>query len=285
VTSLTRFTGRTRLELVWQVALMRFRVMSRYPGGRLFDIVMPTFIAAMPILLGQAIGGGAGQAAANFERNTGTANYVAYLLIGSNVFMMVSGTLWNVGYWLRREQETGTLEALYLAPTGRGSILLGITLYGMARMLFNFVVAFALGSLVFRVNPLQGDILLAIVFLLVGFIPLFGISLLYGALILRIRAANALIQLAQWAISFLMGLFFPIAIFPAWLRLVALAFPPTWMNNGVRASLLGVGFFFEHWYLDLAMLGIFSVLTPWLGYWLFTRTEQSIKRSEGVGEF
>lgn len=285
MTSLTRFTRRTHLELVWQVALMRFRVMSRYPGGRLFDIVMPTFIAAMPILLGQAVGGSASQAAANFERNTGTANYVAYLLIGSNVFMMVSGTLWNVGYWLRREQETGTLEALYLAPTGRGSILLGITLYGMARMLFNFVIAFALGSLVFRVNPLQGDILLAIVFLLVGFIPLFGISLLYGALILRIRAANALIQLAQWAISFLMGLFFPIAIFPAWLRFVALAFPPTWMNNGVRASLLGVGFFFEHWYLDLAMLGIFSVLTPWLGYWLFTRTEQSIKRSEGVGEF
>lgn len=265
--------------------MMRFRVMSRYPGGTLFDIVMPTFIAAMPILLGQAIGGTAGQAAANFARNTGTANYVAYLLIGSNVFMMVSGTLWNVGYWLRREQETGTLEALYLAPTGRGSILLGISLYGMARVLFNFVVAFALGSLVFRVNPLQGDILLAIVFLLVGFIPLFGISLLYGALILRIRAANALIQLAQWGISFLMGLFFPIAIFPAWLRFVALAFPPTWMNNGVRASLLGVGFFFEHWYLDLAMLGIFSVLTPWLGYWLFTRTERSIKRSEGVGEF
>jgi ABC-2 type transport system permease protein len=273
------------LELVWQVTVMRLRVMSRYPGGTLFDIVMPTFIAAMPILLGQAIGGSAGQAAANFERNTGTANYVAYLLIGSNVFTMVSGTLWNVGYWLRREQETGTLEALYLAPTGRGSILLGISLYGMIRMLFNFVVAFALGSLVFRVNPLQGDILLAIVFLLVGFIPLFGISLLYGALILRIRAANALIQLAQWGISFLMGLFFPIAIFPAWLRFVALAFPPTWMNNGVRASLLGVGFFFEHWYLDLAMLGIFSVLTPWLGYWLFRRTEQSIKRAEGVGEF
>ena len=283
--SLTRFTFSTRLELIWHVALMRFRIMSRYPGYRLFDIIMPTFIAAMPILLGQAVGGSAAQAAANFERNTGTANYVAYLLIGSNVFMMVSGTLWNVGYWLRREQETGTLEALYLAPTGRGSILVGISLYGTARMLFNFVVAFTLGSIVFQVNPLQGNILLALAFLLVGFIPLFGISLLYGAIILRIKAANALIQLAQWVISFLMGLFFPIAIFPTWLRIVALLFPPTWMNNGVRASLLGVGFFFERWYFDLAVLGIFCVITPWLGYWLFTRTEQAVKRSEGVGEF
>ncbi|MBI4788028.1 MAG: ABC transporter permease [Chloroflexi bacterium] len=283
--TLTRFTLSTHLQLIWHVALMRFRIMSRYPGFRVFDIIMPTFIAAMPILLGQGIGGSAAQAAANFERNTGTANYIAYLLIGSNVFMMVSGTLWNVGYWLRREQETGTLEALYLAPTGRGSILTGIWLYGMARMLFNFVVAFTFGSIVFQVNPLQGDILLALVFLLVGFIPLSGISLLYGAIILRIKAANALIQLAQWIISFLMGLFFPITIFPAWLRMVALLFPPTWMNNGVRASLLGLGFFFERWYFDLAVLGVFCVITPWLGYRLFTRTEQAVRSSAGVGEF
>jgi len=264
---------------------MRLRIMSRYPGWSLLDIIMPTFIAAMPILMGQAIGGGAAQAAANFQQNTGTASYVPYLLIGSNVFMIVSGTMWNVGYWMRREQETGTLEALYLAPTGRGSILLGIALYGMIRTLFNFVAAFTLGSIVFRVNPLQGDILLALVFLLVGMVPLFGISLLYGAAILRIKEANALIRLAQWAVSLLMGLFFPIAVFPTWLRVAALLFPPTWMNNGMRASLLGVGFFFERWYFDLAVLGAFCVIAPWIGYWLFTRTEQGVKRDAGVGEF
>jgi ABC-2 type transport system permease protein len=283
--SLTRFSFTNRWNLVWSVVLMRLRIMSRYPGGNLVDIAIPTFIAAMPILLGQAIGGGAAQAAANFQQNTGTANYVAYLLIGSNIFMIVSGTMWNVGYWMRREQETGTLEALYLAPTGRGSILLGISLYGMIRTLINFVIAFALGSLVFRVNPLQGNILLALVFLLVGMIPLFGIALLYGAVILRVKEANALIQLAQWVVSFLMGLFFPIAVFPVWLRVVALLFPPTWMNNGVRASLLGVGYFFQHWYFDLAALGVFCVITPWFGYWLFTRIERGIQRDAGVGEF
>ncbi len=283
--SLTRFSLINRWRLIWSIVMMRLRIMSRYPGGNLLDIVLPTFIAALPILLGQAVGGGAAQAAANFQQNTGTANYVVYLLIGSNVFMIVSGTMWNVGYWMRREQETGTLEALYLAPTGRGSILLGISLYGMLRTLFNFVVAFAFGALVFRVNPLQGDILLALVFLLVGMVPLFGIALLYGAAILRVKEANALIQLAQWVVSFLMGLFFPIAIFPVWLRVVALLFPPTWMNNGVRASLLGVGYFFQHWYFDLAMLGVFCVVTPWLGYWLFTRTERGVQRDAGVGEF
>jgi ABC-2 type transport system permease protein len=264
---------------------MRLKILSRYPGFRLLDIIMPTFIAAMPILLGQAIGGGAVRAAQNFQENTGTANYVAYLLIGSNVFMMVSGTMWNVGYWLRREAETGTLEALYLAPTGRGAILAGIALYGNLRMTFNFILAFTLGAIVFGVSPLQGDILLALIFLFIGLIPLFGIALIYGAIILRIKEANALIRLAQWGASLLMGLFFPIAIFPGWLRLIALAFPPTWMNNGVRASLLGVGFFFEQWYFDLAMLGAFCILVPLLGYRLFIRTERGVQRDAGVGEF
>jgi ABC-2 type transport system permease protein len=285
MSSLTRFSLSTRLGLIWSIVWMRVRIMSRYPGWRFLDIILPTFIAAMPILLGQAIGGGAAQAAANFQQNTGTPNYVAYMLIGSNVFMMVSGALWNVGYWMRREQETGTLEALYLAPTGRGSILVGIWLYGTLRTLFNFVAAFTFGSLVFQINPLQGDILLALTFLLFGMIPLFGISLLYGAAILRVKEANALIRLAQWVVSFLMGLFFPIAIFPPLLRAVALLFPPTWMNNGMRASLLGVGFFFERWYFDLAMLGIFCVTVPWLGFWLFTRTERGVQRQAGVGEF
>jgi ABC-2 type transport system permease protein len=283
--SLTQFSLSTKWNLIWSVVRMRLQVMSRYPGWRILDIIMPSFIAALPILLGQSIGGGPTQAAVTFQQNTGTANYVAYLLIGANVFQMVSGTMWNIGYWMRREAETGTLEAIYLAPTGRAPILFGVSLHGILRNLFNFVLAFTFGSIIFRVNPLQGNILLALVFLVIGLIPLFGIALLYGAAILRIKEANALIRLAQWFVSFLMGLFFPIAIFPPWLRFVALAFPPTWMNNGVRASLLGVGYFFEHWYFDLAMIGVFCVIAPWVGFWLFTRTERGVKRDAGVGEF
>jgi ABC-type multidrug transport system permease subunit len=94
-----------------------------------------------------------------------------------------------------------------------------------------------------------------------------------------------LIQLAQWSVSFLMGVFFPIAVFPPLLRILALLFPPTWMNNGVRASLLGVGWFFQTWYRDLAVLVAFCVVAPLLGYWVFLQTERRIKANEGMGQF
>jgi len=258
-------------------------MMSRYRGWFLLDIMIPTMLAAIPILLGQAMAGP--NAGENFRLNTGTDNYVAYLLIGSNVFMVVSGAMWNFGFWLRREQQTGTLEALYLAPTSKWLILSGVALYGALRSIVNFGMAFTLGCLLFRVNPFQGDILLALAFLLVGLIPLYGVSLLYGAVVLKLKEANAMIQLAQWTVSFLMGVFFPIAVFPPFLRAVALLFPPTWMNNGVRASLLGVGWFFQTWYRDLAVLFAFCAVAPVLGYWIFLRTERRIKVNEGVGQF
>jgi ABC-2 type transport system permease protein len=283
ITSLTEFGYKASWRVVLDTALARLRLMSRYRGWFLLDIMIPTVITAIPILLGRAMAGP--QAAENFQQNTGTDNYVAYLLIGSNVFMIVSGALWNFGFWLRREMQTGTLEALYLAPTSRWLILCGVALYGTVRSLFSFGVGFTVGCLIFRVNPFQGDIMLALVFLLLGIIPLYGVSLLYGAIVLRLKEANAMIQLAQWVVSFLMGIYFPIAIFPPLLRAVALLFPPTWMNNGVRAALLGIGWFFEAWYLDLAVLATFCVIGPLLGYWVFLGTERGVKRNQGVGQF
>ncbi len=89
----------------------------------------------------------------------------------------------------------------------------------------------------------------------------------------------------QWVVSFLMGVFFPIAAFPPLLRWVALSFPPTWMNQGVRASLLDLSFFFESFYLHLAIMWVFVAVVPLLGYAIFLTTERRLKKKQGVGQY
>jgi ABC-type multidrug transport system permease subunit len=207
------------------------------------------------------------------------------MLIGSNVFIIVANAFWNIAYWLRWEQETGTLEALYLAPTSRLWLVAGVALYSAARSIVSASVAYLIGSWIFRINPFQGDVLLALLFILVGLVPLFGMTLLFGAVVLKVRESNALIGLMQWAVSLLMGVFFPIAVFPPLVRALALLFPPTWMVNGVRSALLGVGYLFGTWYRDLAILWAFMLLSPLVGYRVFTRVERGIRRHEGVGQF
>ena len=276
-------TLRSNLSILLASTWMRMMTISRYPGQLILDIIIPIVFASMPILLGRAAAGP--QAAINFERNTGTANYVAYMLIGASAFSIVSYAFWHIANWLRWEQETGTLEALYLSPTHRIWVAAGTALYSCLRGLFSAVVAYLLGSIILGVNPFQGDIALAFVFILVGLLPLYSLTLLFGAVVLKVKESNALINLMQWGVSFLMGVFFPVTVFPTAIKVVALLFPPTWMTNGVRSALLGVGYFFGTWYKDLAVLWAFLLVAPFLGYWLFTRTEISIRKNEGMGQF
>lgn len=274
---------RTNFSAMLASARMRLLNLTRYPGQLMMDFVTPIILAAMPILLGRATAGD--QAAAIFEANTGTANYVGYMIIGSSAFAIVSYAFWHVAYWVRWEMETGTLEAIYLTPTSRLWVASGVALYSMVRSVATTLGSYFLGSWILGVNPFQGELLLAFVFILVGVIPLYGVALLFGALVLKLKDASALINMMQWVVSFLMGVFFPIAIFPPVVKFISLAFPPTWMTNGVRSALLGVGYFFGEWYLDLAMLGVFLVIAPLVGYQLFHRVENGIRRNEGVGQF
>lgn len=272
-----------RLSVVLASARMRIINLTRYPGQMLSDLIVPIVVASLPILLGRATAGE--NASAIFAANTGTGNYVGYMLIGSSVYSIVSYAFWHIAYWLRWEMETGTLEALYLTPTNRFWVAAGTALYSMIRSVVTGLIAYILGSYILGSNPFQGELLLALLFILVGLLPVYGLTLLFGALVLKLKEASALINLMQWGVSFLMGLFFPITVFPPLLKAIAMAFPPTWMTNGARSALLGVGYFFQEWYFDVGVLTFFALLAPLLGYVVFNRVESNVRRHEGVGQF
>src|SRR2546428_44907 len=149
--------GRTKLD-----------VMVENSRAMLLESLIPIICAGLPILLGTAVAGGEQNAATNFFTYTHTqtatgqpltaADFRLYMLMGSNTFMVVSLMLWLIGYWVRREQGTGTLEALYLAPAKRGYVLAGGTSYTLVRSLMAFLPATVPGALPFHVNPLNGPL-------------------------------------------------------------------------------------------------------------------------------
>ncbi len=280
---LARPGWRARLDVVRTVFIARIHIITRYKGAIFMEALLPIVFAAMPVLLGTAVAGD--QAADIFKQNTGTANFKLYMLLGASTFTVVSLMLWLIGYWVRREMETGTLESLYLAPARKIWVLAGVTSYAFMRAMIAFVIALGLGSLVFQVNPFQGGVGLALVFLVIGLIPLWGLAFMFGAFIMKIKEADSVIQVLQWILAFLMGVFYPLALLPPYLRLVAGAFPPTVMTDAVRASILDIGYFFGSPYLSLAVLFAMALVVPLLGYEVFEATERRLRRKEGVGHY
>ena len=281
---------RASVGVIWSVFRARLKIITRYKGAVLLESIIPVIFAGLPILLGSAVAGSEQAAADNFFRYTGTAGQSAadfrlYMMMGSNTFMVVSLMLWLIGYWVRREQETGTLEALYLAPAKRLHVLTGVTSYTLVRSLIAFVTATVLGSLLFQVNPLSGSFGAALAYLLLGIPALWGISFFFGALVMRIKEANSVIQLLQWVLAFAMGVYFPVTVFPLLLRWTAMAFPPTLMNDAIRSSLLNISSIYGPWYVVLALMLIAAWTVPLLGYEFFGLVERRVRRDQGVGQF
>jgi len=287
---------RASLGVVWTVFVARLKIISRYKGAILLESFLPVIFAGLPILLGTAVAGDEQTAATNFFAYTGTtcpstdaarcsADFRLYMLMGSNTFMVVSLMLWLIGYWVRREQETGTLEALYLAPAKRLYVLAGVTSYTLVRSLIAFVTAMVIGSFAFSVNPLRPPFAAAIGFLVLGIPALWGISFFFGALVMRIKEANSVIQLLQWVLAFAMGIYFPVTVFPALLRWTAMAFPPTLMNDAIRSTLLDISSIYGPWYVVLGLMLAAAWTVPFLGYEFFGVVERRIKRDQGVGQF
>ena len=275
------------LGVVWSTFIVRLKTISRYKGMLMMDIVLPAMFAAMPILLGQALSGSLTAASANFEENTGLigANYVAYIIIGANVFSTVTASLWLCGFFIRREQTLGTLESIFMTPAHKISILGGLTLYVQIRSLITFVGGYLVGCIIFGINPLQGQVLLAMILLLFGLIPIHGLSFLLGALVLKVKQANSLFNTLQWVLGIFMGVFFPITVLPAIFQILALLFPGFWLNYSIQASLMGLEWFFLNIYGHLGVLFVFVLVCPLIGYWVFTKTESRTKEAEGIGQF
>jgi ABC-2 type transport system permease protein len=254
------------------------------------DILLPLFFATMPILLGQAMAGSIEAASANFQENTGltSANYVAFLIIGANVFSSMLASFWLLGFYIRREQLLGTLEPVFMTPANRLSIFSGIVMYIQARTTFTFYTGYFLGCFLFSINPFQEGFIafiLAWFILMFGLIPIYGLSFVMGALTLKVKQANSLFNTIQWFLGILMGVFVPVTVLPAFLQVLAYIFPGYYLNYTLQATLTGIAWFFGSLYLDLAVLFVFAVICLSLGYWIFDRTESRSKRAEGIGQF
>ena len=275
------------LGVLFGTFIVRVKVISRYKGALLMDVILPLFLAAMPILLGQALAGSTTAASANFQQSTGLteANYIAYMIIGANVFSTIMTSFWLFGLFIRREQTLGTLESLFMSPAHKLSILAGLTLYVQARSLLTFVLGYALGCIVFGVNPLQGQVLLALFILSLGLIPMNGLSFLLGALVLKVKQANTIFNTFQWPLAIISGIFFPITVLPVFFQVFAFMFPGFYVTYDIQAALTGLKWLFGNVFMDLGVLFAFTIICPLIGYWIFAKTEARSKKAEGIGQF
>lgn len=274
----------SELRALIMIARKEWTLFRRYPSWVLSVFIWPVLFPFGYIFTAKALGGPNGVALASFQRLTGTADYISFIVVGSVLWMWLNMTLWDVGMYLRSEQMHGTLESNWLCPTWRISLMLGGALSKLAISLLFMVISLIEFRLVFGVQVLSGNVGLALLVLLLVIPIIHGIGMAFASLVLRFKEANAMVFLVRGIFMIFCGITYPIAVLPGWMQGIAAALPLTYAIRDIRAVILANATLADI-QSDLMALAIFAVVMPALGYALFYLTERRARRAGDLGQY
>lgn len=201
---------------------------------------------------------------------------VGYAVVGIAASTFIFNSLYYVGQILDEERIGGTLVGLFLSPSPRIGWLTGFAAAGLAETSIAGIATVVFGGLAFGVKFHPDYLALAISFILF-LASLWGLGFVFSALGLILKRSNDVANLVSSIILLLGGIYYPIALLPAWLRYPAEALP---LGYGIQAL---AGASLHHAGLaqlapQLVPLAIFAVALPVAGILAFGWIDVLVRR-------
>ena len=154
-------------------------------------------------------------------------------LIGMTI--MTTGVFGAVG-WNTRNRELGILKKLATTPLSKFEWIIGVVLFEVVMCAISTVVILAVGVLVFELRVLPD--IYSIILIVAGAITFPGMGMVIARFVKETDSADAAANAITFPMMFLSGSFFPLEMMPEFLREIAKVLPLTYLNNGLRDSMV-----------------------------------------------
>ncbi len=265
------------------VVRREWTIFTRYPSWIVSMLVWPIIFPLVYILGARALAGPQGNGLAVFQQKTGIDDYIGFIAIGTTIWMWQNIVLWEVGLVLRREQLRGTLEANWMSPAWRFSLLLGASMVQAFGMLLFFTTSVIEFTLIFGMR-FNGNPLLMGLMLLVCVPSIYGLGIGFASLVIAAKEANVLVMLVRSLVMIFCGISFPLSVLPGWMQGVAAWLPQTYMIDGMRLAVLGGADLAALW-PNIRILLLFGAVWLAIGYSAFVVMERRTRRNGAIGHF
>ena len=208
---------------------------------------------------------------------------VGFIVLGTIVMLYFQNTTYQIGYSLRWEQQTGTLEVNFLSPSSPIILLLGrVFAYDIMSILYTgTIVLFYISG--FGLSP-TGDLTLSVIALMLVISMAFGFGLMLASLVMLYRTVDALGGILNQTMRILSGFIYPLAVLPSWAQGIAQIVPLAQAIQVFRGVLLS-GQEYAYQLGDLAWPVVFGLVLPLLGYFIFKKFERKAKQKGGLSQY
>ena len=216
-------------------------------------------------VFGSGIGGG------TYAGASGSGGYQAFIFPGILTMSVLFVSMFY-GLYIIWDRKLDFLKEVLVAPVSRSSIFLGKVSGGMTDSLIQGVIILVIGAfLIVPISPLQFVGTLLVLALLTFFTTSLG--LIMGANLHSQEGFALVMNFVMWPMFFFSGALFPVSQLPSYFEPISLANPVTYAVDALRTIILGQSLF--PFYLDIAILSVFSFLAAVLGVISFGHLQQA----------
>jgi len=149
--------------------------------------------------------------------------------------LMTTGIFGAVG-WNTRNRELGILKKLATTPLSKLEWIVGVVLFELVMCAISTGIILAVGVLIFDLRVLPS--IYSILLIVAGAITFPGMGMVIARFVKETDSADAAANAITFPMMFLSGSFFPLEMMPEFLREIAKVLPLTYLNNGLRDSMV-----------------------------------------------
>ncbi len=194
--------------------------------------------------------------------------HAIFVIVGSAMTGLWSGTLFFCTRNVDRERWAGTLEELIGSPTPLRTIMLAKSLANVTLSLGSMLLTYPLAALLFGYPVTIAEPLLFGVSLFLAVVALVAVGMLLTPTVALNRGATAWNNTIEYPMYILGGFLFPVALLPAWTTPLSYLLPPYWAARALHATSSG-GATLEEILMSWTLLIVASAVCWLVSSWLF----------------
>jgi ABC-2 type transport system permease protein len=191
-----------------------------------------------------------------------------YVIVGSAMTGLWSGTLFFSSFNIEFERWTGNLENIVGSPTHLATVIIGKTLANTTMSLTSMVLGYTLAALIFDFQLTIAYPLMFFISLLLTVLALISMGLVISPLMSTNPGATVWANALEFPMFILGGFLFPVLLLPVWTTPLSYVLAPYWAAQALHATSSGevpISDVITSWVL----LIVFSVAYWFISAWLF----------------
>jgi ABC-2 type transport system permease protein len=169
------------------------------------------------------------------------------------------------------DKQFGFMKEILVAPVSRTQIMLGKAIGGMTTSILQGLLLLLAAAAVGVRPPGVVELLQVLVFMVLISLTFVSIGLAFASRMEDPVAFPIVMNFLIMPLYFLSGALYRVDMAPSWLSFLSRLDPLTYGVDGIRGAILGPSYVQYPMWLDLAVIGVFTVAMILLGGYLFRK--------------